>query len=169
MAHHTGRWFRDYLYIPLGGNQKGAGRTCLNLSIVFILCGLWHGANWTFVLWEIYHGAMLILERISGIRNLPAEKFQAVRRMATLLLVILGWVFFRSANISQSIQGPETVACGALDGPHDGSVSNTASICLIPVHQARQKRILSAPALSGGGVAKILSGRPGRPDRAAVG
>jgi alginate O-acetyltransferase complex protein AlgI len=97
------RWFRDYLYIPLGGNQKGAGRTCLNLSVVFILCGLWHGANWTFVLWGIFHGAVLILERISGIRNLPAEKYQTVRRMATLLLVLLGWVLFRSANISQAI------------------------------------------------------------------
>ncbi len=97
-----GRWFRDYLYIPLGGNQKGTGRTCLNLSLVFILCGLWHGANWTFVFWGIFHGALLMLERISGIRNLPAEKHHAVRRAATLLLVILGWVVFRSANIFQA-------------------------------------------------------------------
>jgi len=99
-----GRWFRDYLYIPLGGNQKGAGRTCLNLSLVFILCGLWHGANLTFVLWGIFHGALLMLERISGIRNLPAEKYQTVRRAATLLLVILGWVVFRSANIFQAFE-----------------------------------------------------------------
>jgi alginate O-acetyltransferase complex protein AlgI len=99
-----GRWFRDYLYIPLGGNQKGAGRTCLNLSLVFILCGLWHGANWTFVFWGIFHGALLMLERISGIRNLPAEKYQTVRRAATLLLVILGWVVFRSANIIQAFE-----------------------------------------------------------------
>ena len=69
-----GRWFRDYLYIPLGGNQKGAGRTCLNLSVVFILCGLWHGANWTFLLWGIFHGALLIIERITGIRNIPVEQ-----------------------------------------------------------------------------------------------
>jgi len=99
-----GRWFRDYLYIPLGGNQKGAGRTCLNLSIVFILCGLWHGANWTFLLWGIFHGSLLMLERISGIRNLPAEKYRTVRRAATLLLVILGWVVFRSADIVQAFE-----------------------------------------------------------------
>ena len=99
-----GRWFRDYLYIPLGGNQKGTGRTCLNLSLVFILCGLWHGANWTFVFWGIFHGALLMLERVSGIRNLPAEKYQIVRRAATLLLVILGWVVFRSASIFQAFE-----------------------------------------------------------------
>ncbi len=98
-----GRWFRDYLYIPLGGNQKGTGRTSLNLGLVFILCGLWHGANWTFVVWGIYHGAILIIERISGIRKLPAAKFQALRRAVTLLLVILGWVVFRSADIFQAI------------------------------------------------------------------
>lgn len=98
-----GRWFRDYLYLPLGGNQKGTGRTCLNLTVVFILCGLWHGANWTFVLWGIYHGALLILERISGIRDLPDEKYKVMRRGATLFIVILGWVIFRSVNIFQSI------------------------------------------------------------------
>ncbi len=97
-----GRWFRDYLYIPLGGNQKSTGRTCLNLTVVFILCGLWHGANWTFVIWGIYHGALLILERISGIRNLPAEKFKVLRRAATLFIVTLGWVIFRSADIFQA-------------------------------------------------------------------
>jgi alginate O-acetyltransferase complex protein AlgI len=97
-----GRWFRDYLYIPLGGNQKGAGRTSLNLGLVFVLCGLWHGANWTFAVWGLYHGLILIIERISGIRNLPAEKFQTLRRTVTLLLVILGWVVFRSADIFQA-------------------------------------------------------------------
>ena len=97
-----GRWFRDYLYIRLGGNRKGPSRTCLNLGLVFILCGLWHGANWTFVLWGMFHGILLILERISGIRNLPDEKYQIMRRAITLLLVILSWVVFRSADISQA-------------------------------------------------------------------
>ena len=55
------RWFRDYLYIPLGGNRCGTNRTYLNLVIVFFLCGLWHGAAWTFVIWGLYHGSLLVL------------------------------------------------------------------------------------------------------------
>jgi alginate O-acetyltransferase complex protein AlgI len=96
------QWFRDYLYIPLGGNQRGTARTCINMAVVFILCGLWHGANWTFVFWGMYHGVFLILERITGIRDVPPEKYMAVRRATTLFIVILGWVLFRSADISQA-------------------------------------------------------------------
>jgi alginate O-acetyltransferase complex protein AlgI len=99
-----GRWFRDYLYIPLGGNRKSAVRTCLNLSVVFILCGLWHGANWTFVIWGIYHGTLLILERVSGIRDIPDRKYILLRRSITLFFVIIGWVIFRSANIYQAFE-----------------------------------------------------------------
>ena len=58
-------WFREYLYIPLGGSRRGKGRTLLNLLIVFALCGLWHGANWTFLLWGLWHGLFLCLERLS--------------------------------------------------------------------------------------------------------
>ena len=97
------RWFRDYLYIPLGGNRGTTTRTCLNMTIVFILCGLWHGANWTFLVWGIYHGVFLVLERITGIRNIPPEKYKILRRIITLLIVIIGWVLFRSDNIVQAI------------------------------------------------------------------
>jgi alginate O-acetyltransferase complex protein AlgI len=97
------RWFRDYLYIPLGGNRHGTSRTCLNMAVVCVLCGLWHGANWTFLLWGIYHGAFLIIERISGLRNLSSEKYKIARRCGTLLIVIVGWVLFRSENISQAL------------------------------------------------------------------
>ncbi len=58
------RWFRDYLYIPLGGSRRGGARTCRNLLVVFLLCGLWHGAAWTFVVWGAWHGLFLALERI---------------------------------------------------------------------------------------------------------
>ena len=95
-------WFRDYLYIPLGGNRRGTTRTCINMAVVFVLCGLWHGANWTFVLWGMYHGVFLILERITGIREVRPEKFTALRRAITLFIVVLGWVLFRSENISQA-------------------------------------------------------------------
>jgi len=96
------RWFRDYLYIPLGGNRRTTKRTCLNMAIVCILCGLWHGANWTFLLWGIYHGLFLVLERITGIREVPREKYRILRRIITLLIVVIGWVLFRSEDITQA-------------------------------------------------------------------
>jgi alginate O-acetyltransferase complex protein AlgI len=97
------RWFRDYLYIPLGGNRRTTTRTCLNMAIVCVLCGLWHGANWTFLFWGIYHGAVLIIERIAGMREVSQEKYKILRRFITLLIVIIGWVLFRSENIAQAI------------------------------------------------------------------
>jgi len=97
------RWFRDYLYIPLGGNRRGTTRTYLNLAVVCVLCGLWHGANWTFVLWGLYHGVFLILERLTGIRDIPPEKYRVVRRLTTLFIVTVGWVLFRSEDISYGI------------------------------------------------------------------
>jgi len=97
------RWFRDYLYIPLGGNRRGTTRTCLNMAVVCILVGLWHGANWTFLFWGIYHGVFLIIERITGMRDLSQEKYNIIRRLITMLIVIVGWVLFRSQDISQAI------------------------------------------------------------------
>ena len=96
------RWFRDYLYIPLGGNRRTTTRTCLNMAIVCFLCGLWHGANWTFLLWGIYHGTFLIIERITGMREVSQEKYKILRRTTTLLIVVIGWVLFRSDNITQA-------------------------------------------------------------------
>ncbi len=98
------RWFKDYLYIPLGGNRRGTARTCLNMAIVCVLCGLWHGANWTFLLWGIYHGGFLVIERISGLRDLAHHKYRVIRRSGTLLIVIIGWVLFRSESIFQAIE-----------------------------------------------------------------
>ena len=94
------QWFRDYLYIPLGGNRRGILRTCFNMAVVCILCGFWHGANWTFLIWGIYHAVFLILERVTGARNIPLEKYRAVRRAITLFIVTVGWVIFRSEDIS---------------------------------------------------------------------
>ena len=97
------RWFRDYLYIPLGGNRRGTARACLNTAVVSVLCGLWHGANWTFLFWGIYHGLFLIGERVTGIRDLPPEKHSAIRRLVTLIIVVVGWVIFRAESLSQGI------------------------------------------------------------------
>ena len=96
------RWFKDYLYIPLGGNRQGTFRTYLNLMAVFILCGLWHGANWTFLFWGLYHGVFLMIERATRLRNISPQKYTSLRRAVTLLIVMVGWVLFRSENISQA-------------------------------------------------------------------
>jgi len=94
-------WFRDYLYVPLGGNQRGERRVLLNLLIVFFVTGLWHGANMTFVVWGLYHGAWLLAERLTGRRDGRAA---VVRRIVTAGIVMIGWVFFRSADLGRSIE-----------------------------------------------------------------
>ena len=95
-------WFRDYLYIPLGGNRCSNLRNHINLVIVFLLCGLWHGASWTFVFWGAYHGLFLVLERMSwgvAIERLP----RVIRHGYTLTAVMIGWVFFRADSFQQAI------------------------------------------------------------------
>ena len=93
-------WFRDYLYIPLGGNRFGRARTYGNLMIVFVLCGLWHRASWTFLLWGLYHGLFLILERQGLSKILKYDKPSA--HVYTLLVVLGGWVLFRCETLSQT-------------------------------------------------------------------
>lgn len=96
------RWFRDYLYIPLGGNRVGRFRTYLHLFIVFFLCGLWHGAAYGFIIWGIYHGVMLIIERILLVR-FGFQPSGWVGQAVTFLLVMVGWVFFRAASLPVAI------------------------------------------------------------------
>ena len=92
-------WFRDYLYIPLGGSREGTAATWRNLLIVFFLCGFWHGASWTFVVWGLFHGFFLILERTKFGRLL--DKWGGVPgHIYTIFVVLVGWVFFRSETIS---------------------------------------------------------------------
>jgi len=94
-------WFRDYLYIPLGGNRKGTFRTYCNLFIVFFLCGLWHGASWTFVAWGCFHGGLLVIERM-GLKDLLARLPAPLSLIYTLLLVVIGWVLFRAESFAQA-------------------------------------------------------------------
>lgn len=95
-----GSWFREYVYIPLGGNQKGRIRTYLNLSIVFFLTGLWHGANFTFIIWGIYNGFFAIVER-AGFRKILG-KHKVMSWIYCFLAVNFGWVFFRSNSINNA-------------------------------------------------------------------
>ncbi len=90
---------RDYVYIPLGGNRQGIGRTYRNLMFTMLIGGLWHGAGWTFVLWGAYHGVLLILHRLVPSWDLLPS---AMRRVLMFLLVTIGWVFFRSKDISMA-------------------------------------------------------------------
>ena len=99
-------WLRDYLYIPLGGNRKGSLRTYLNLLATMLLGGLWHGANWTFVVWGGLHGLWLALERfVAGLlakdpsRARREFNFGLPGRVVTLAVVGLSWVFFRAASL----------------------------------------------------------------------
>ncbi|MFQ5354199.1 MAG: MBOAT family O-acyltransferase, partial [Thermodesulfobacteriota bacterium] len=96
-------FFRDYLYIPLGGSRVSTGRMYTNLMIVFVLCGLWHGANWTFLVWGCFHGSLLIIERLSGMRATDAKNLIIPRRVLTLFLVMVGWVFFRAVDMGQAL------------------------------------------------------------------
>jgi alginate O-acetyltransferase complex protein AlgI len=91
-------WFRDYLYVPLGGNRVPPWRTYLNLWIVFLLCGLWHGAAWNFVVWGAAHGALLVLER-AGFGGVLARVHPLVRHTYVMLAVMATWVLFRADSL----------------------------------------------------------------------
>ncbi|MBL7223375.1 MAG: MBOAT family protein [Candidatus Brocadiae bacterium] len=96
------RWLRDYLYIPLGGSRQGTVRLCASVLITFFLGGLWHGAHWTFVLWGIYYAALIGAEhavgRVRALNGVPV----GAKRAATFVLVLLGWVLFRSATVADA-------------------------------------------------------------------
>ncbi len=95
-------WLRDYLYIPLGGSRRGPRRTIVNLMTVMVLGGLWHGAAWTFVFWGAWHGAWLVLERV--LRGSRHYRWGGlfVPRLYTMLVVMVGWVFFRAESFTQA-------------------------------------------------------------------
>lgn len=92
-------WFKEYLYIPLGGNRKGRVRTCLNKLIVFFCTGLWYGASWTFVVWGLFHGIFLLLEEALPIRRLP----KALGHIYAAAVVCVGFVIFRADTLRQSL------------------------------------------------------------------
>ena len=95
------RWMKDYLYIPLGGNRMGSGRTYFNLWTVFLFSGLWHGASWTFVVWGAYHGSFLVMERF-----FLGKVYKTVGRIPSIainfLLVMIGWVIFRADDLAHA-------------------------------------------------------------------
>jgi alginate O-acetyltransferase complex protein AlgI len=110
------QWFRDYVYIPLGGNRRSGPRTSLNLLIVFLLCGIWHGAGWTFVVWGLLHGAFLMFERAGFAETLKRLPL-ALRHAYTMMVVMVGWVLFRSGSFHQAVQHVRAMA--GLGAPYE--------------------------------------------------
>ena len=95
-------WFKEYVYIPLGGNRKGLPRQIINIAIVWALTGLWHGASWNFVLWGVYYGILLIFEKLFLLKVLDKipDKLSFIRHIYALVLVVLGWVLFNITDFS---------------------------------------------------------------------
>ncbi len=94
-------WFRDYLYIPLGGSRKSNGQTIFNLITVFFLCGLWHGASWTFVVWGLFHGFFIVIERV-GLEKWLKRLPRVLQHIYTLSVVMTGWLLFTSESLSKT-------------------------------------------------------------------
>ncbi|MFN3867840.1 MAG: MBOAT family O-acyltransferase [Hyphomicrobiaceae bacterium] len=116
-------WFRDYLYIPLGGSRGSAVRTYVNLIIVFMATGIWHGANWTFIVWGAYHGAWLIVERVLGVKLVEDGRSHAVRRLLTFFIVVLGWNLFRAPSLEHAGQMYYALFAGGF-GPAPAAVAD---------------------------------------------
>ncbi len=129
------RWFRDYVYIPLGGNRRGVGRTYANLTLIFVLTGFWHGAAWTFLVWGLFHGLLLVVERASGRDRAPANPAgRHARRVLTLVLVVVGWVFFRSPDLGTAfmVLGHMLVPdLAGLTAPVDAALTGQRTLLLL--------------------------------------
>ncbi|MCI5754373.1 MAG: MBOAT family protein [Clostridiales bacterium] len=150
------RWFRDYLYIPLGGSRRGLVRTGLNKMLVFTLCGLWHGANWTFVLWGLWHGVLTALEAWGLI---PVERLgktlpgRILSHVYTLLCVCLGFVMFRADSVGQGFAVIGAMFAGGMGGAADALQLHAlltgynvflllaGAVCSLPLVPALQRRL----------------------------
>ena len=141
-------WFRDYVYIPLGGNRKGLARTVINTFIVWTLTGLWHGAAWNFIAWGMFYGVLLIVEKYllaKVLDNIPT----VLRHIGTLIVVMIGWVFFSSESLTQA-----TEFIGALIGLGGGFIDSQAMYLL-----KENAFSIFAMSLSAIGVFELISTR----------
>ena len=100
-------WFKDYLYIPLGGNRKGPSRTYVNLLIVFFITGLWHGASWNFVVWGLFHGFFIVFEKFK-LWTLPRFLIP-IKWLYTIMVVMIGWVLFRAETFADALSYYESL------------------------------------------------------------
>jgi hypothetical protein len=119
------RWFRDYVYIPLGGSKKGLNRTYVNILLVFLISGLWHGASWTFVIWGAIHGLYQLYERLTfslreqiwKLINLDGTQLQwFIKWSITMGVVLMSWVFFRATSLEEVFRIVSLIADDIIDG-----------------------------------------------------
>jgi Predicted membrane protein involved in D-alanine export len=96
-------WFRDYVYIPLGGNRKGLPKTYRNLMAIFLLTGIWHGASWNFIIWGLWHGLFMLIERL-GFGKFLQRTWIGFRVFYTLLVAYIGWIFFRATDLHHAFE-----------------------------------------------------------------
>ena len=160
-------WFKDYLYIPLGGNRKGKIRTYINLIIVFACTGFWHGAAWNFLVWGLYHGFFQIVERL-GLKKILEKIPRVVGHIYTILVFIIGWVLFRAESLQYAWDYVKTMfsfhkwgwlnAVAQLDGDTYPGTYTFAILVLgiilsMPIVPALRKKI---EAMRGGDTAVAL-------------
>lgn len=143
-------WFRDYLYIPLGGNRGGKWKTYRNLFIVFAVTGLWHGASWNFVIWGIWHGGFAIIERLGG-KKILLRLPKVLQHIYTLLVVGVGWLMFRTDRFNENINcikslfvyersGSLTAFVSILDAKMIACIMISVVICLGGFNWKRKER-----------------------------
>lgn len=127
-------WFRDYVYIPLGGNRKGKKRQVINIAIVWALTGFWHGASWTFLLWGVYFGVILIIEKLT---NLPEKLPGFLRHVYSVFLVMIGWMIFAVEDIKELGRYASQVfgfgADGLLGGEFTYQLRNYLTILVVGI------------------------------------
>ena len=144
-------WFRDYVYIPLGGSHCAQWKVIRNTFIVFGVSGLWHGANWTFVVWGLYHGTLIVLYKLLHVNTKDKDILAAGRRLPSLKelsrvvvtfgLAVVGWVIFRAENISQAWDFVSRMFLTAFDDFHPrlGSISTFIAILLLMIVEYLQR------------------------------
>lgn len=124
-----GEFFTHYVYIPLGGNRKGIIRTVINVMIVFLLSGIWHGANWTFIVWGLMHGLCVAIENIFG----KKRKDSLITWIGTFVFVNIAWVLFRSNSIHEALEFYKRIASFDINGSISGVVSAlNSSVSYVP-------------------------------------
>lgn len=123
-------WIRDYIYIPLGGGRRSRMRTYCNLSLCFLLCGLWHGANWTYILWGLYHGFFLIMDKLWWLnfqRRLP----RILNVVVTFSLIMIGWAIFRAESTTQLMYYVPALLGFTSESTHSVYVSANVTVALL--------------------------------------
>lgn len=133
-------WFKDYLYIPLGGNRAGKMRTYFNLLVTFMLSGLWHGANLTFVLWGLWHGLAVCLERATGFVKHHSNTGGAIRWMIAMIIVWCGWILFRADTLDDAVYIFKGIFT-TFDTPFPAGTQMFLSLIILLMKEAKEEFI----------------------------